>query len=488
MGRKNSASDEDRRITELVEKYELLKQQNMPIYMEGDQLADIANNYANEQKFDEAQEVVTHGLNIHPGDTDLMLQQAYLYLDFNKRDKAQQIADLITDTADSDVILLKTELVLHNGKLDEAQELLDTLSEEERGECDILTAVCYLYLERGYSDIAIEWLSKGLEQYNDQEEFITAAADCYTSVGRYEQALFFYNKAIDKNPYNPRYWVSIAQCYLLQKEYAKALEAADFALAAEENYNNAFIVKAHCLGSMGNHEEAEKLFKKAFENSGIPPEMELFFTGISLMEEENWTEGIKHFKQTIKGVIAKDGKDSQILVDLYNNMGICHAKLGKFAEAHKLLKKAEKLAPDNCETYLAHGRIYMEEGRQKEGEEYWQKAICCERTVETFELIAQYSMEFELVPITANCYEQIKELDPEYPDIDKHLALTYLAMGDHENFHKYNRLSGYQIELKDILQEMEEINAANDPGITQAIENFKKFMAEHGDPEINNLN
>lgn len=488
MVRKNPASDEDRRITELVEKYELLKQQNMPIYMEGDQLADIANIYANERKFDEAQEVITHGLNIHPTDTDLMLQQAYLYLDLNKRDKALQVAELITDATDSDVILLKTELALHEGKLDEAEKLLDTLSEEEKNECDILTAVCYLYLEMGYPDIAIEWLGKGMELYKDEEEFVVAAADCYASVGKNEQAIFLYNKAIDKHPYNARYWVSIAQCHLMEKEYGKALEAVDFALAADESYNNALIVKAHCLGSMGNHDEAKKLFKQAFENSDLPPEMARFFAGISLMEEENWVEAIKHFKKTIKAVISEEGEDSQMLVDLYNNLGICYAKQGKFAEAHKLLKKSEKLAPDNCETYLAHGRIYMEEGRWEEGEEIWQKAISCERTVDTFELIAQYSMEFELVSINAFCYEQIKELEPDYPDIDRRLAMTYLAMGDHENFHKYNRLSGYKIDLNTILKEMEEIKEEDDPGVTQAVENFKKFILEHGDSENKNLN
>lgn len=488
MVRKNSASDEDRRITELVERYELLKQENKPIYMEGDQLADIANSYSNEQKFDEAQEVITHGLNIHPTDTDLMLQQAYLYLDLNKHDKALQVAELITDTTDSDVILLKTELALHAGKLTEAEKLLNTLSEEEKNECDILTAVCYLYLEMGYPDIAIEWLGKGMELYKDEEEFIVAAADCYASVGKNEQAIFLYNKAIDKHPYNARYWVSIAQCHLMEKEYSKALEAVDFALAADENYNNALIVKAHCLGSMGNHDEAKKLFKQAFENSDLPPEIERFFAGISLMEEENWVEATKHFKKTIKAVIAEEGEESQMLVDLYNNLGTCYAKQGKFSEAHKLLNKSVKLAPDNCETYLAYGRIYMEEDRLEEGKEMWNKAISCERAVDTFELIVQYSMEFEQISTAAFCYEQIKEMEPDYPDIDRRLAMTYLAMGDYENFQNYNRLSGNKIDLNTMLKEMEEIKEEDDPGVTEALENFKKFLSDHGGCENKDLN
>lgn len=479
MIRKNSASDEDQKIEKLVEKYESLKLAGKPIYMEGDQLADIASTYAQDKKYNEAQEVITHGLNIHPGDTDLMLQQAYLYCDQEKYNKAQQVVELITDSTDSDVILLKAELALRQDRLDEAKEILDTLSEEEKTECDILTAVCYIYLEMGYSELALEWLERGLELYSDQEEFIVAVADCYISVGRTEQAIFFYNKAIDKNPYNPRYWVSIAQCYLMQENYSKALEATDFAIAADESYSNAYITKAHCLGSMGKHEEAEELFRKVFENHDLPPEMARFFTGISLMEKEDWDGAMKHFKKTIKEVIEEEGEESQMLVDLYNNLGTCYAQKGKFAEAHKLLKKSEKLAPDNSETYLTHGRIFMEEDRLEEGKEMWQKAIDCDKSLLTLEQVAQYSMDFGLLSITAHCYEQIKELEPDYLEIDRRLAMTYLAIGDHKNFEKYNEMSEDKIDLDVLLGQMLDIKEEDEPGIGESVKQFKKFKSEH---------
>ena len=66
--------------------------------MDGDQLADIADQYASERRFKEAQEVISYGLGLHPGHTDLMVEQAYLFLDLNQPRKAQEVADLITDT------------------------------------------------------------------------------------------------------------------------------------------------------------------------------------------------------------------------------------------------------------------------------------------------------------------------------------------------------------------------------------------------------
>ena len=58
MGRKNSPSA-NKELNELIAQYETAKAENRQLYLDGDQLADIADRYAAERKFDEAQEVIT---------------------------------------------------------------------------------------------------------------------------------------------------------------------------------------------------------------------------------------------------------------------------------------------------------------------------------------------------------------------------------------------------------------------------------------------
>ena len=65
MGRKNSPSA-NKELNELIAQYETAKAENRQLYLDGDQLADIADRYAAERKFDEAQEVITYGLHLHP--------------------------------------------------------------------------------------------------------------------------------------------------------------------------------------------------------------------------------------------------------------------------------------------------------------------------------------------------------------------------------------------------------------------------------------
>ena len=80
MGRKNSPSAK-KQLATLITNYEEAKAENRQLYLDADQLADIADWYASERKFEEAQEVITYGLKIHPGNTALLIEQAYLYPD-----------------------------------------------------------------------------------------------------------------------------------------------------------------------------------------------------------------------------------------------------------------------------------------------------------------------------------------------------------------------------------------------------------------------
>ena len=72
MARKNSSSAK-KELVELITNYEAAKADDRQLYLDGDQLADIADWYATERKFDEAQEVINYGLHLHPRSTDLLI-------------------------------------------------------------------------------------------------------------------------------------------------------------------------------------------------------------------------------------------------------------------------------------------------------------------------------------------------------------------------------------------------------------------------------
>ena len=125
MSKKNLLSGRDKELQELAEQYEAAKAENKPIYLDADDLADLADWYAMHGKSEQATEVVEYGLRLHPNSTPLLVEQAYLFMDAQKRDKAKQIIDQIPESYSSEVKVLKANILLGEGKTDEAEQLLD---------------------------------------------------------------------------------------------------------------------------------------------------------------------------------------------------------------------------------------------------------------------------------------------------------------------------------------------------------------------------
>lgn len=354
MARKNTLPDRDKELNDLIAQYEAMKTENKQIYLDGDQLADIADKYAADRRFREAQEVITYGLSLHPDSTDLMIEQAYLYLDTQKPQLAKEVAESITETYATEVKLLKAELLLNEGKLDAAEMLLDTIDEQD--DLDTIIEVSYLYIDMGYPERALPWLTKGLDKYNEDEDFLAVTADCYCAGNKLEKAAFFYNKLIDKNPYHPVYWQGLSKCQFAEQEYGKALESIDFALAADEEYGEGHLMKAHCLFHLESEEEAIEEYEKALQYKALAPEFAYMFIGLTYSNKESWQKANDYFQRALQIIEESGDVDSPLLADIYSNKAISVSKLGRSEEAHALCAKAKEVDPEDSEPYLLEGR------------------------------------------------------------------------------------------------------------------------------------
>ena len=223
MSKKNLLSGRDKELQELAEQYEAAKAENKPIYLDADDLADLADWYAMHRKNSQATEVVEYGLSLHPGSTPLLVEQAYLFMDARERDKAKQVIEEITEDYSSEVKVLKANILLGEGKIDEAEQLLDSIEDKE--DLANIVDVSYMYIDMGYPDKAVPWLTRGLEKYAEEEEYLAVTADCFLAQGLKDKAEMFYNKLIDKNPYSAPYWFGLACCYFEQQLFDKAIEA-----------------------------------------------------------------------------------------------------------------------------------------------------------------------------------------------------------------------------------------------------------------------
>ena len=130
MSKKNLLSGRDKELQEMAEQYEAAKAENRTIYLDADDLADLADWYAVHHKYAMATEVVEYGLGIHPDNTALLVEQAYLFLDTQHKEQAKDILERIAEES-SEVKVLKANLLLGEGKEEEAEAILDSIDDKD---------------------------------------------------------------------------------------------------------------------------------------------------------------------------------------------------------------------------------------------------------------------------------------------------------------------------------------------------------------------
>ena len=168
MNKKNLLSGRDKELLEMAEAYEQSKAEGKSIYMDAEDMADLADWYAMRHQPDRAQDVITYGLSMHPGNTSLLVQQAYLYLENSERDKAKETAGSIGEDT-PEATILRAQILLEDGEEEQAEALLDTL--EDKSDIANIIEAAYMYIDLGYIDKAREWIERGREKYADDEAY-----------------------------------------------------------------------------------------------------------------------------------------------------------------------------------------------------------------------------------------------------------------------------------------------------------------------------
>lgn len=470
MGKKNISSS---KLTELIAQYEAAKAEEKQIYLDADQLAEIADQYSFERRFDEAQEVIIYGLKLHPGNTELLMEQAYLYLDLQQVQLAKLTAETITESYDTDVKLLKAEILLHEGQLEATKSILATIDEQD--EMDTIISIAYLYIDMGYPKEASPWLQEGLKKYSDEEEFLGVMAEYYYAIERFEEAAEYYNALIDMDAYNPLYWTILAKCRFAMEEYEKAIEACDFALAANPKFGEAYVFRAHSYFHLDNPDPAIADYKVAMEYKMMAPEFGYMFIGLAYYNKEDWKSAHEYYHRVIDIYQEKGEENSPLLVDTYTNDALCLANMDMFEEAYQLCDKAKKINPKDTNIYLIEGKLYMTEGKTDEGNQAWANAVHYSPEAETWFQIGSYSMDLTMIKNAKFCFEQAYDLNPGMNELAENLAIISLMLEDMDSFHKYNNEAKRPITV-DTIKEMQ--SYIDNPEAIKALRNVVRELTD----------
>lgn len=117
--------------------------------------------------------------------------------------------------------------------------------------------------------------------------------------------------------------------------FDKTVEACDYAIVADDEFADAYIIKGHSFFQLGNEEGALECYQKAEKLGAISPSFIQTFIGLSKVSGGEWEEALRYLEEAIA---AKEEDDMLTLPSLYANAALCLHKMGKKRKAHQYCK------------------------------------------------------------------------------------------------------------------------------------------------------
>jgi len=255
---------ESSEFKEILSKYEASRENRSAIYMDADELTDVAEYYAMVCHDDEAAaEVIDLALQLHPDAVDPQIFRARKRMLDGDTETAQLICDAIDDQQHREVIFLRAELLIRQQRNDEAMRYLLDMADSVDEDLD------YFYYDSAYIFIDYEDYSSAQELADVLEQMAPkwfktwqVRADILLAQEDYEQAISYIERLLDIDPFYVEAWNWRCEAYCGLMQFEKAVESCDYALAVDPQDERALQLKAWVLMQQGNSDEAHELYQQ----------------------------------------------------------------------------------------------------------------------------------------------------------------------------------------------------------------------------------
>lgn len=362
----------DPEFLELLEEYEQAEQTGMPVFMDAEDLADIAGYYQSAGRPDDAQKAIEKALEQDPESETALIFKVHEALDAEVPDVqlAQDYLDRIYNKDLPEYVYCQAEIFIVQDKPDEADKYLrkclaDVPPDEYQ---DYVLDVANIYSDYGLNELAMQWMMRA--RHDNSEDFQELMARTLFGLGKYDDCERIFTDLIDKNPFQKRYWNALASTQFMKEEYDASIASSEYAIAIDPDDPEGLVSKANGLYRLGNYKEALKYFER-YSKQVPDDEFGLLHQGTCLVNLDRRDEAIERLKEA--EAIAPD--DSPYLADIYQELGFAYSEAGMLDLALEYIDKTKDLDCDHIDMLVIRGHILLSNNRRAEAEQMFKKAI-----------------------------------------------------------------------------------------------------------------
>ena len=464
----------NRELEENIRKYEEAKKNGTSIFLDADQLADIAEHYYMSGRKDDAMQTIEYAISMFPGSVLPLCFLAREALAENNIAMAERLARQIDDKQHIEYLFLLAEIMLAKSECKQAdiwmEQCYEDTEEAERDGVAIDTA--NLFFDYEQYDYCEKWLNKCSDK--STVNYRSLQTKLAWIRGNHDECQQLLNKLIDEDPFCCEYWNNLASSQFLNNELTKSIESCEYSLAIEPNNSDALLLKANCLCALTNFEEAAHYYEQYAEQNPYSEIGEMFF-GICLSNLGKYEEALLHFSKALDICPMTSPNLSQ----LYKEYAYALACLKRLEEALALLDSSSSLPDSEASGLLAfRGICYLINGKIDEADLYFTQAL----NTATKELVPQIRLDIATAILDNSSPEWAYEILHEAYNGDASNNLTYgwgyYALSCHETGHWEEFL--YALEKVCTINPTEAQQALGDifpPGLP--VEDYVSYSKNH---------
>lgn len=349
--------------------YENAINAGMPVLMDADELADIADYYQMMGELEKAEEAITLALSLSPGAIAPITYRIHEALYNGNTQQAWEWLEQITEKSEPDYIYNRAEIMLAEGKVDETDRYLrdefrNVPPEEYQ---DYVIDVANIYSDYGYSEKAMEWIIRG--HHEDSLDYQELMGRTLFELGKYKDSEKVFTKLIDKDPFSKRYWNALASAQFMEEDYSSAIQSSEYAIAIDPEDPQGLIAKANGLFRMNNFEQALDYYER-YSKQMPNDEFSLLYQGTCLTNLNRSKEAIERLEKALE----LGGQESPYYNDIIQELAFVYGDDGQTERAIELLDEIND-SGDPVQIELLKGHLLLAAGDVPKAEAHFRKAI-----------------------------------------------------------------------------------------------------------------
>lgn len=355
---------EEPEFKDILAKYEAAQEAGQSIYLDADDLTDVAEYYTMVLHDDKkANEAIGLARQLHPDAVSPQIFVARQFMQQGDLKTALSLCNDIDDQQDREVHFLRAELFIRDEKIDEAVRLLHQVADEIQVDRDFfLYDSAYIFIDYRLYEQALFFADLLEKIAPDWYKTWQVKADITLGQEHFNDALPYIEKMLDVDPFSTESWNWRAEAYSGLEQYDKAMSSVDYALAVEPDNERALQLKAWALLQQLNFEEAHRIYQQ-LEAMAPENEQHWLYDSYSLLDADHVGDALTAVEKAEQ--LADNVSPNQVAI--FEQHAQVLSAQGKMDEAIAYLDRAEEIGVEGEENFMEldflRARVYAENNR-----------------------------------------------------------------------------------------------------------------------------